>query len=423
MLALALLLIGAASAESSDNPVMDLVMMDDYAASHGAVCIDGTPAGFYWGPGRPATPSSSSSSSSSSSVTSWQIHFMGGGWCYDEVDCLGRSNGGLGSSKGWKNTSTINGIMSGDCDANPDFCNFNRVHLVYCDGNSFSGDRDDAVVVQGKPLFFRGRRILDAALETLVRDYGLGDATEGHVPTLQTFKAAPVSGFFLQHDTVEGKPVYPEQMRTIFYLSNATGGVNEACVAAYPNPDDQWQCNMAEHAYAHTESAIFPLNSALDSWQTVCIFTSELVAGFPNQTSFANGDCGSAATWGPCAQNPESCDATQIKAMNTYIQDFDHTMASGTHAKKGNGAFIHSCHTHCEALSDASWNGFQVNGVSMQAAVSRWWKSGGDDPAATHSFTPCLYKDGTSDKPRMCNPTCVADAADVAETMILPAPM
>ena len=32
-------------------------------------------------------------------------------------------------------------------------------------------------------------------------------------------------------------------------------------------------------AYAYTHSATFPLNSALDSWQTGCIYTSELASG------------------------------------------------------------------------------------------------------------------------------------------------
>lgn len=59
---------------------------------------------------------------------------------------------------------------------NPDFCNFNRVYMAYCDGNSFSGNRDEAVVVGGKPLYFRGRRILDAVLSYLMENYNLGAA-------------------------------------------------------------------------------------------------------------------------------------------------------------------------------------------------------------------------------------------------------
>lgn len=36
--------------------------------------------------------------------------------------------------------------MDSDCDNNPDFCNFNRVYMAYCDGNSFSGNRDQPVM-------------------------------------------------------------------------------------------------------------------------------------------------------------------------------------------------------------------------------------------------------------------------------------
>eukprot|EP00729_Bicosta_minor_P019916 gene19917-biopygen26299 len=54
-------------------------------------------------------------------------------------------------------TKGAGGIMDSNCANNPDFCNFNRVYMAYCDGNSFSGNRDEAVVVGGKPLYFRGR--------------------------------------------------------------------------------------------------------------------------------------------------------------------------------------------------------------------------------------------------------------------------
>ena len=130
---------------------------------------------------------------------------------------------------------------------------------------------------------------------------------------MQKYKASAISGFFLQHNTVEGKPVYPEEMKNIFQLvsrihthahayrrthmptlaslrcaelsvpershqqfspsiifpmmqANSTHGLNDACIAAQ-KPGEEWQCNFAQHAYAHTSSDTFPLNSALDSWQ------------------------------------------------------------------------------------------------------------------------------------------------------------
>ena len=198
---------------------MNLVMMPDKGLIYdGAVCIDGTNAGFYYSP-----------ASSPDKNSSWQIYFQGGGWCYDDVDCYGRSSTRLGSSKTWPDKMSAGGIMSDDCKVNPDFCNFHRVIMPYCDGNSFSGDRAEAVVVKGKPLYFRGHRILKAVLQTLTTRFGLGGAKEVILtgcsagglatylhtdyvhaslrrlaPQLAKFRAAPISGFFLDHDNVLG---------------------------------------------------------------------------------------------------------------------------------------------------------------------------------------------------------------------------
>jgi hypothetical protein len=128
--------------------------------------------------------------------------------------------------------------------------------------------------------------------------------------------------------------------------------------------------------------------------------------------------------------------------MNQYIDDFQDDMterSAATHGKAGNGAFIHSCHTHvipkatriilpsrctlhtacsslritaaaaapcpqCEAQGDAFFE-FAVDGVTMQQAVSKWWNSDGADPASAHTYAPCHYKGGASG-PRKCNPTC-----------------
>merc|ERR1719401_2583608 len=122
--------------------------------------------------------------------------------------------------------------------------------MVYCDGNSFSGDRDEPLIVRGldgkdKPLYFRGRRIVDAAIETLLgmglnkastvlltgcsagglatflhADY-VHDRLKATVPTLQKYRVAPMSGFFLFHNNVEDKPVYPVQMKRIFTMANS----------------------------------------------------------------------------------------------------------------------------------------------------------------------------------------------------------
>ena len=52
------------------------------------------------------------------------LYFEGGGWCYDEDDCVERSKTTLGSSKyneeEWKISELVpGGILSRDCDVNP----------------------------------------------------------------------------------------------------------------------------------------------------------------------------------------------------------------------------------------------------------------------------------------------------------------
>ncbi|CAE8642466.1 unnamed protein product [Polarella glacialis] len=404
---------------------MELRMMPDKGLnSLGAVCLDGSDAGFYF-----------SKASAPEHANDWQIYFGGGGWCYDEADCLGRSSGFLGSSDSWaESIGPQEGIMSGDCKVNPTFCNFNRVWLAYCDGNSFTGNRDQPVMVSandGKPpkaLYFRGRRILDAVLDTVFDEMGLGKAEnviltgcsagglaallhadyvhsrlQARAPSLQKFRAVPISGFFLLHSNVLGEEVFAAQMQTIFELSNSSGGVNSKCVAANPGKD-AWKCNFASTAYAFTLSTpVFLLNSALDNWQVPCIYTAQLPVGFPNQIPDINGNCSAVPGWENCSRDVEACSEAQVPTLNAYIQDFNSTLQStATYHKTGNGAFIHSCETHCEAQS-RSWNTFAIHGVTLQQAVSTWWNSD-DEPASAHCYTPCLYH---LNSPRACNPTCM----------------
>lgn len=91
--------------------------------------------------------------------------------------------------------------------------------------------------------------------------------------------------------------------------------------------------------------------------------------------------------------------------MNVYISDFLRTIElADTFRKPGNGAFIHSCHTHCEAQTTADYTKFAVDGVTIQQAVSKWWNAPEEDPAAMHVYKPCQYKTGTGK--HECNPTC-----------------
>ena len=152
---------------------------------------------------------------------------------------------------------------------------------------------------------------------------------------------------------------------------------------------------------------------------------------FPDNTRGNNGNCSAAPGWRLCSDSgfPGNCTDAQFVDMNGYIRDFV-AVVQGTrtfHAA-GNGAFVHSCHTHCEAISGgsvfclyllvvfdslttdlrrcvaltSSWPFYKIDNVSMQDAGTAWWLSDGEASTA-HTYLPCQYR---AEAPHKCNPTC-----------------
>ena len=125
------------------------------------MCLDGSPYQFYVD----KVPESSAH------AKGWVIFFEGGGWCYSPVDCLKRSKSYLGSSHNMSQTLNpgkmpmqwfeAEGPLSADRVLNPLFSQYNRAFIKYCDGNSFTGEREEPLKVNGQPLYFRGRYNLE----------------------------------------------------------------------------------------------------------------------------------------------------------------------------------------------------------------------------------------------------------------------
>ena len=56
----------------------------------------------------------------------------------------------------------------------------------------------------------------------------------------------------------------------------------------------------------------------------------------------------------------DTCNTTEVLAINQYMEDFMTIINTSTFNRDGNGAFIHSCYTHCEAMSGSCFNKFTV---------------------------------------------------------------
>ncbi|CAL5425546.1 unnamed protein product [Camellia sinensis] len=124
------------------------------AVAKGAVCLDGSPPAYHLDKGFEA------------GINNWLVHFEGGGWCNNVATCLARKNTRLGSSKQMANQLAFFGLLSNLQKFNPDFYNWNRIKVMYCDGSSFTGDVE--AVNPATNLHFRGARIFAAVIDDLL---------------------------------------------------------------------------------------------------------------------------------------------------------------------------------------------------------------------------------------------------------------
>ena len=331
----------------------------------------------------------------------------------------------------------MEGLMSNNCTTSP-LCKHNKVWLIYTDGNSFSGALDAPINYTSPsdgvshPLWFRGRANLDAALDALSRNVmnatnlwsnvrhvvetgcsAGGLATYLHSNYLLeklagvysgVFVSMPVSGFFLNHANPEGQYIYGSGIRAIHALSNAS--TDSACEAQYAATGDTWKCNMAEYVYPFLKAPVFVLNSIYDSWQSECIMTAEPV--YNETASMVNGNCSASPGWNKCAIYPNACTANQLTAG--YLPFGEHMTNFFKTSKKaltpGNGGFLTSCHTHCDAMYDNPFTENIVGGKSMSQATHEWYAV---NTAATPPLPPlwaidCAYS--TMPGNELCNPTC-----------------
>ncbi|BAF27156.1 Os10g0550500 [Oryza sativa Japonica Group] len=124
------------------------------ATSTGAVCLDGSPPAYHLHRG------------SGGGAGGWVLQFEGGGWCNDAPSCAERAGTRRGSTRSMDSLEVFSGLLSNDPDMNPDFYNWNRVKLRYCDGGSFAGDSE--LRNGSSVLYFRGQRIWDAIISDLL---------------------------------------------------------------------------------------------------------------------------------------------------------------------------------------------------------------------------------------------------------------
>ncbi len=196
------------------------------------------------------------------------------------------------------------------------------------------------------------------------------DAVGSMLPSsVHRYKAAPISGFFLDRSTQGGKPVYSAQMRNVFRFQNAS--VDADCIAAHSSTNTASDCMFAEHVWPFITTPILATNSMYDSWSLSNIY---IVDG----------------SWSACLTHVDNCTVSQIAAMNGDWQtDFLQRILSPKtlYVKDGsrnrNGCFLDSLVSHCEA--GFVWNQLTIDGTTVAQAWWRWF----DDLESTSRYIGC----------------------------------
>lgn len=325
---------------STSQPHMVGLTLIQGAAAKGAVCLDGTLPGYHLDSG------------SGSGANSWLFHLEGGGWCNTVRNCVYRKTTRRGSSKFMEKELPFTGILSNKAEENPDFFNWNRVKIRYCDGASFNGAGQD----EAEQLYFRGQQIWLAAIDELMSK-GMKNADKALLsgcsagglasilhcdefgnlfPKTTKVKCLSDAGMFLDAVDVSGGRALRNMFNGVVTLQDVQENLPSTCTSHL----DPTSCFFPQNLVANIKTPLFLLNAAYDAWQV--------------QQSLAPPSADPHGTWSECKMNHERCNSSQIQ----FFQDFRNQMlkAINTFSRSDqNGLFINSCFAHCQSERQDTW--------------------------------------------------------------------
>ncbi|KAL2901886.1 Pectin acetylesterase 8 [Bienertia sinuspersici] len=312
------------------------------AVSKGAVCLDGSPPAYHLHRGH------------GSGINNWLVHIEGGGWCNNVTACLARKRTHLGSSWKMDNKLAFSGILSDNSKFNPDFYNWNRVKIRYCDGSSFTGNVE--AVNPATKLHFRGARIWHAVMEDLLLKGmknaknailsgcsagGLTsilhcDSFRARLPVDSRVKCLSDAGYFINVKDVSGASYINSYFDQIVNLHGSANNLPASCTRIF-SPD---LCFFPQYSAQKIRTPLFILNAAYDSWQIKNILAP--VVADPH------------GLWSDCKADIKHCSTNQITVMQDFRTEFLNALS-----KLGNspsrGLFINSCYAHCQTEMQETW--------------------------------------------------------------------
>ncbi|KAK4486265.1 hypothetical protein RD792_008935 [Penstemon davidsonii] len=312
------------------------------AVAKGAVCLDGSPPAYHIDRGFGA------------GINNWLVHIEGGGWCNNVTTCLARRNNRLGSSEQMVKQLAFSGILSNKPQFNPDFYNWNRVKVRYCDGASFTGDVEAVNPVT--KLYYRGARVFLAVMEDLLAKGmknaenailsgcsagGLTsilhcDSFKALVPMGTKVKCFADAGYFINAKDVSGAQHIEEFYNDVVTTHGSAKNLPRSCTLKM-KPS---LCFFPENTAKDIQTPLFIINSAIDSWQIKNIL--------------APGVADPHGLWHNCKTDIDKCSVNELQTMQEFRSNFISAL-SGLGPSASRGYFINSCYAHCQTEMQETW--------------------------------------------------------------------
>ncbi|CAL4946199.1 unnamed protein product [Urochloa decumbens] len=343
--------------------LVELTLLPD-AWEKGAVCLDGSPPAYHLQRGF------------GSGSRSWLVYLQGGAWCNSTESCSERKTTALGSSK-FMEPVEFDGILSNQHQLNPDFYDWNKVVIRYCDGASFSGDAEGEDM-DGTKLFYRGLRIWEVIIDELM-GIGLAEAKQAllagcsagglatllhcdnfraRFPQQVSVKCLSDAGFFLDIKDVSGERFMRSVCDGVVHLQNVQKVLPKDCLA---KAKDLTECFFAAEIIKSISTPTFILNSDYDSWQIGNVLAPN--GSYPGEL------------WSSCKADIRNCSSKQIDVLHGFRKKLIHELK----VAEGNsdwGLFVDSCFTHCQTPSNISWHSPispRLGHKTIAEAVGDWY--------------------------------------------------
>lgn len=336
------------------------------AKALGAYCLDGTLPGYHFSRGF------------GSGVRNWLLQFEGGGWCNDLESCLDRANTRRGSTNIMTKVEIFKGILSNNETLNPDFYNWNRIKLRYCDGASFAGNSkfDNGT----SSLYFRGQKIWQAMIFDLLSK-GLANAEKAllsgcsagglaaflhcdnfasFLPRNATVKCLSDAGFFLDAADVSKNYTIRSVYNDVVTLHGVEQNLDQNCTSSLD--DNPKLCFFPQHLLSYIKTPFFVLNAAYDMWQFHNIFVPS--SADPRRE------------WKYCKYNITTCTDSQLQTLQGYRLEMLEALYSFYKHSASGGMFINSCFAHCQSESNETWYGVDsplVHNKTIAETVGDWY--------------------------------------------------